>query len=327
MGKKLKPPPVVKPVDDGQTLQSRGIERLCGNAIIGFVRDSMSLPHVWKLSPAPIMPGYTEGHRGTPNHRGGLRLWRWAWALVNGPQAELEKAEHYLAEWYELQFSETGEGQWYAETLNTSHVPIWMTVVAGSLALAREYNRERIYVLAGRWMRRMMFAHDLLRRGDHVFSPGARSSGSTNELRTVIDATLRGVPAPSRLLGGGRPIPGQPNDPNGDFWKNVYNWPAWCLRELIARSDDIGGVTGGLREEIILKDRLDTYSIDDDNWLFVFEHCTKGAKPFMWWTACIRGELRDSPLSSGNVASMDNPFPPPKIIGAKWVPIPGVYDK
>jgi hypothetical protein len=298
--------------DDEQTFQSRGLERQGGNAVVGFVRVALGVPHKWELAPAPTMIGYTEEHRGTPNHRGLLRLWRWAWALLNGDDVEKERSEHYLIEWFELQF--TTEGQQYREMLNTSHYQIWAEIVSGALVLAKAYNRECVEELAIRWWNRELWLYERLSLHGHVFAPGTRSASSNSELRDVIYALLKGTEIPRRLKNG-RPLP--------DFWwDDVFNCGAQWMRYLIYGGT---GVADRLQstERPVLGDTLYIHRRGFD-YIATFTRITKATGPILFWAGVLDGEPVSAPVHTHDVNNLVSPYKPPSREWTDVEVVPGV---
>jgi hypothetical protein len=316
--------PSARPAMDcsgAQTFVSKGFEAPFGNAVVGLVRELAGCPSAWKLRPPPEMRGHGSVG-GTPNHRLLWRTWYYGWAMRAGDRAAQAEARRLLSEFFESQFE--SEGQYWGETLTTSHYQIWLLGVTGARYIARHYRDQVLLDLTGKWFRRELWLYDLLARDGHVFSPGSRSSVSTVELRTVAYSLLRGKPAPNRLSDPNRPIPGRPNDPAGHFWKDVYNVGAWMLRELIRGGDDVGGAAGPdhTTEVPLLRDPLYVYTRGED-YLFVFPRLTR-ASDALFWTARVGGARMDAPYRKGEIKDLVNPYRTPELPGAQLVIVPGV---
>ncbi len=324
----------------GQTSKSRGIERQAGNAVAGLVRQHLGCSSIWSLAPAPDMKGYLEGSRGTPNHRGLLRLWRYGYAQRAAGEAERAAARYWLADFLKKQF--TAEGQQYGEIMTTSHPQIWAQIRSAARALSsRPLNHHRvalpgeeeIFDLAGQCYRRQLYLYRELEVKPpevaeecvgYVLAPNSRSAGAHSDIHTVEYALLEGRPAPGRFDNPSRPMQGDPNDPDGRWWYNFYSIGVWAARRLIRDGDDLGGAAGEHHrtEPALLRNPLYIERLRPDV-RFSFRHLTKSGGPILWFTGRKDGRYFDAPYFRHNAKNLDCPFEMERWPGAQFTVIQG----
>lgn len=325
----------------GQGLDSRGLEKQAGNALIAYVREAAGCNHT-PLKPVPGLTGYLEGNRGTANHRLLTRAWRcgaaWRAFLYETTAAirqEAEAATSWMVDWFEQQST---RGWMYRECLTTNHDQLYQLGVYGLRYLAWSYRSSVVKNLTqpvleatGRHLRQARYLYDALSIDRHVMGPSIRCTAggrtedekavqlATVDVRTVCYAILGGWPAPMRILDPHRPIPGRPNDPNSAFWKYVYNVGAAYARQLRAEGDDLGGSVG---EQPKLCNEMRVQRRGDDM-IASFAHLTEAKGGVCWWAGRRAGQYMASPYQR-SVNDEDCPFSIPTLPGATVTVIPGV---
>jgi hypothetical protein len=313
----------------GQTFQSRGVERQAGNAVIGLVREQMGCPFVWQPAPCPEMEGYLEGHRGTPNHRLLLRTWDYGWeASRGGRNPDTERSEHWLAEFFERE--DSLDGWMYAEAGSTNHGQLWTLGVYGARYLGNKHGSKRIVEAVDHHVRQTKFFYNALNVDGHVLGPSCRCgpygktdqeialSMATLDLRTVDYSVMMGVEPPNRLLRPELPLPGRPGNPDSPWWRDVYNVGVWMARRMKAEGYDFGGPP----EQPILRNAMRIERKGSDM-IASYAHIS-AAQDICFWAGRKDGKYIAAPFHRGRVKDLDSPYPPPRLIGANVIEIPGL---
>ncbi len=292
----------------GQNASSGGNEAPYGEAVVGLVRAALGCETTWTLQPPP----FDNRDTGTPNQKLLWRVWYYGWAQRQGTPEQKADAKDALLNILkaQLQYGQYAVSAGADEVLNTSHYQLWSNGMTAARLLAVAYQDRELAFAVGRWWRGEKALYDVLARGGHIESPGARykeSGADFAELRETIYGLITDSPLPAKTA-------------KTDWWNDYNNAGAWTLRELKKLGDDLGGAKSATQNDLPrLHDPLYIYTKGNDA-VFVFPKLRAALQP-RFWSAYINGQFTHSPFIDGTPVT--NPFPPPELSGADFFIIPG----